>query len=35
MRKPDLAYYVSRFFESYLSGQKNVSENTVISYAKT
>ena len=35
MKKPDLAYYVSRFFESYLSGQKNVSENTVISYATT
>jgi site-specific recombinase XerD len=35
MKKPDLAYYVSRFFESYLSGQKNVSENAVISYATT
>ena len=35
MKKPDLPYYVSRFFESYLSGQKNVSENTIVSYATT
>lgn len=35
MRTPDFSYYVSQFFHSYLSGQKNVSQNTIISYATT
>lgn len=35
MRTPDFSYYVSRFFNSHLSGQKNVSKNTIISYATT
>ncbi len=35
MKTPDLSYYVSQFFNSYLSGQKNVSKNTIISYATT
>ena len=35
MRTPDLRYYVSPFCNSYLSGQKNVSRNTIISYATT
>lgn len=33
MRAPDFSYYVSQFFSSYLSGQKNVSKNTITSYA--
>jgi len=32
---PDFPYYVSKFFNSYLSGQKNVSKNMIISYATT
>ncbi len=35
MKTPDLPYFISRFFNSYLSGQKNVSQNTIISYATT
>lgn len=35
MKTPDFSYYVSQFFNSYFSGQKNVSKNTVISYATT
>ncbi len=35
MKTPDLPYFISRFFNSYLSGQKNVSRNTIISYATT
>lgn len=35
MKTPDFSYYVSQFFNSYLSGQKNVSKNTIISYATT
>lgn len=35
MKTPDLPYFISKFFNSYLSGQKNMSRNTVISYATT
>ena len=35
MKTPDFPYYVSKFFNSYLSGQKNASKNTIISYAAT
>lgn len=35
MKTPDFHYYVSQFFNSHLSGQKNVSKNTIISYATT
>ena len=35
MKSPDLSYFISQFFNSYLSGQKNVSKNTIISYATT
>ena len=35
MKTPDFSYYVSQFFNSHLSGQKNVSQNTIISYATT
>lgn len=35
MKTPDFPYYVSKFFNSYLSGQKNVSKNTIVSYAAT
>lgn len=35
MKIPDFSYYVSQFFNSHLSGQKNVSQNTIISYATT
>lgn len=31
----DFAYYLSRFFQSYLSGIRNVSENTIHSYRDT
>lgn len=35
MKTPDFPCYVSKFFNSYLSGQKNASKNTIISYAAT
>lgn len=35
MTNPDFPYYVSHFFQSYLSAQKNASQNTVASYAVT
>lgn len=35
MKKPELPYYVTQFFHSYLIGQKNASPNTVASYATT
>ena len=35
MTSPNFAYYVSRFFQSYLSVRKNASQNTVASYAVT
>ena len=35
MKTPDFPYYVSQFFNSHLSGQKNVSKNKIISYATT
>ena len=31
----DFAYYLSKFFQSYLSGIRNVSENTIYSYRDT
>lgn len=31
----DFAYYLSKFFQSYLSGIRNVSENTIHSYRDT
>ena len=33
--KRDFAYYLSRFLSVYLPGQRNVSENTVLSYKDT
>lgn len=33
MKNPEFPYYVTRFFGSYLAGQKNASPNTVASYA--
>lgn len=35
MRKNDFAYYMSKFFQSYLTGVRNMSENTVYSYRDT
>lgn len=35
MKKPDLPYYVTKFFSTYLPGQKNLSKNTIASYAIT
>ncbi len=35
MRKDDFAYYLSKFFQSYLIGIRNMSENTVYSYRDT
>ena len=34
-RNDGFAYYLSRFFQSYLSGIRNVSENTIHSYRDT
>lgn len=31
----DFAYYLSKFFQSYLNGIRNVSENTIHSYRDT
>lgn len=33
--KKDFAYYLSRFLSVYLPGQRNVSENTILSYKDT
>lgn len=33
--KRDFAYHLSRFLSVYLPGQRNVSENTVLSYKDT
>ncbi|MFQ9567100.1 MAG: hypothetical protein ACLR03_00070 [Roseburia inulinivorans] len=33
--KKDFAYHLSRFLSVYLPGQRNVSENTVLSYKDT
>lgn len=35
MKKNDFPYYTTRFFESYLPGSRNVSENTILSYRDT
>lgn len=35
MKKDDFAYYLSKFFQSYLTGIRNVSENTIHSYRDT
>ncbi len=35
MRKNDFVYYMSKFFQSYLTGVRNMSENTVYSYRDT
>lgn len=35
MQKADLPYYVTNFFTVYLPGQKNLSKNTIASYAVT
>lgn len=35
MQKTDLPYYVTNFFTVYLPGQKNLSKNTIASYAVT
>ena len=35
MQKTDLPYYVTNFFTMYLPGQKNLSKNTIASYAVT
>lgn len=35
MKKNDFSYYTTRFFESYLPGSRNVSENTILSYRDT
>ena len=35
MQKTDLPYYVTNFFAIYLPGQKNLSKNTIASYAAT
>ena len=35
MQKTDLPYYVTNFFSIYLPGQKNLSKNTIASYAVT
>ena len=35
MQKADLPYYVTNFFTIYLPGQKNLSKNTIASYAAT
>lgn len=33
MKRPDLYHYVTDYFRSYLSGQKNLSSNTISGYA--
>ena len=33
MKKPDFPYYLTSFLGKYLPGQKNVSRNTIESYA--
>lgn len=35
MKQNDFPYYLSRFFQSYLPGNRNVSENTIFSYRDT
>lgn len=35
MKQSDFPYYLSRFFQSYLPGNRNVSENTIFSYRDT
>lgn len=35
MKKDDFPYYLSRFFQSYLPGSRNVSGNTILSYRDT
>ena len=35
MQKTDFPYYVTNFFTMYLPGQKNLSKNTIASYAVT
>jgi len=35
MKNPDLPYYVTHYFKSYLTGIKNVSPHTIASYAVT
>lgn len=35
MKKNEFPYYLSRFFQSYLPGSRNVSENTIMSYRDT
>lgn len=35
MKKNDFPYFTTRFFESYLPGSRNVSENTILSYRDT
>ena len=35
MQNTDLPYYVTNFFITYLPGQKNLSKNTIASYATT
>ena len=33
--KKDFAYHLSRFLSVYLPGQRNVSQNTIVSYKDT
>ena len=35
MKKSDFPYYLSKFFQSYLPGSRNVSGNTILSYRDT
>lgn len=35
MKKNEFPYYLSKFFQSYLPGSRNVSENTILSYRDT
>lgn len=35
MKKDDFPYYLSKFFQSYLPGSRNVSGNTILSYRDT
>lgn len=35
MKKDDFPYYLSKFFQSYLPGSRNVSRNTILSYRDT
>ena len=35
MKNPELPYYVTQFFQSYLTGVKNASHHTIASYAAT